>query len=332
MFRNIAFVMMFASATTRGLRPHVAVSKRRSRRQRKTPKKEVRYVQSSPTLCLPRSGVRSVKFTAQHRALIDFAGQDPLEVDTRLLSQRHDRETWMAARRSLVTTASEFHFLSCAEKRQKLLDAKLRPKPKEVTPAMKWGLSQEHVAISQYAKDSKATVYATGLWTDPAATFGASPDGIVHTKDNETGLIEVKALWSRRFQRKMTPWTKCPDRFYAQIQGQLLITDMAFCDLVAWIPRNSPRSCGPNYTVVRVFRDDTFLAALQCNLSHFADDLRRHHLLSTGGGGTSHHHLLSTVPNDDLDLAEEESLLAMPLPPPCRTPEGPRTDMTNKTC
>ena len=278
----LSLLMLCVARGLRAVFPGAA-RKRRVRRKRGNHNLSTKPL-SEPkplSLCLPRSGIRSVRFVGQHRALFDYAGFGEIDVDTRLLDQKHDREAWFAARDALVATASDFR-AACFDddpfkSRESLLLKKKALKRSSTStadyvPAQKWGLSQERGAIEQYARDTKNKVYATGLYTDSTFRFGASPDGLVFDKKtNETGLLEVKCLWSRRFKRKMPNWSFCPARFQAQIQGQLLVCDDAhFCDLVAWIPRNSN---GPNYTVVRITRDQAFQKRLQHHLDAFATDL-----------------------------------------------------------
>jgi len=305
--------LMFVASACRALRWTVTLgaSQRRTRRQRvrKEPQTK-RGFQTASSLCLPTSGVRNVRFLKQHTAAIDFVGFGEREVDTRLLSQRDDEEAWLAARRALVVTASQFRNLGAPELRKQVQD----------TAGMRWGRARERAAIEEYARDKQHAVYATGLWTDPTCRFGASPDGVVYDANtNETGLLEVKCLWSRRFKKTMPQWQHCPERFLAQVQGQLLVCDdMAFCDLVAWIPRNSR---APNYTVVRVRRDPAYHDALLHKLHDFfllqeeAQDDEDHDARPRrpplGGDGLSH--------NGD---GEAEVMRACLSSPVCRLPSS----------
>jgi len=87
--------------------------------------------------------------------------------------------------------------------------------------------------------------------TDPATKktyiFGASPDGMVteesrEANDDDTttktsvGLLEIKSLWGRRHKGSLPEFHNCPSRFYDQIQGQMAICDMEWCDLMLFIP------------------------------------------------------------------------------------------------
>eukprot|EP00633_Aureoumbra_lagunensis_P004755 CAMPEP_0197317566 /NCGR_PEP_ID=MMETSP0891-20130614/47587_1 /TAXON_ID=44058 ORGANISM="Aureoumbra lagunensis, Strain CCMP1510" /NCGR_SAMPLE_ID=MMETSP0891 /ASSEMBLY_ACC=CAM_ASM_000534 /LENGTH=322 /DNA_ID=CAMNT_0042807613 /DNA_START=1 /DNA_END=969 /DNA_ORIENTATION=+ len=266
----------------RGLRvPGVHSRRALRRRKRGSPKKseEVRETSSYP--CLPLSGIQDIEWVRQHVALFSFAGMGKIETDTRMLHQKNDQDAWLAARRRLVATSSEFA-AACFDShtyfsRKLLLHSKISGQPlgSTLNPAIQFGLKNEQVALDQYRRDTGFTIMTTGLWTDPTCRFGASPDAIIqdntNIKSNGFGLLEIKCLYSRRNKPSMPTWDHCPDRFYAQIQGQLYITGANFCDLLAWIPRNSKNRA--NYTVVRVYPDQAFHVSLKLKLESFANDL-----------------------------------------------------------
>ena len=71
--------------------------------------------------------------------------------------------------------------------------------------------------------DGSAAPDATlGLWT--LGAYGASPDGLVFDGESH-GLLEVKTSFAKRKKSHHGPFTKCPRRFFAQIQGQLAVVD-----------------------------------------------------------------------------------------------------------
>jgi len=53
-----------------------------------------------------------------------------------------------------------------------------------------------------------------------------------------TGLLEIKSLWGRRNSGSLTRFEHCPNRFYDQIQTQLAVCDLEWCDLMCYIPPN----------------------------------------------------------------------------------------------
>ena len=51
-------------------------------------------------------------------------------------------------------------------------------------------------------------------------------------------------------KRQLAPLTKCPNRYFAQVQGQMEVCDREWCDLVLWVPHD--------LRVLRVPRDRDF--------------------------------------------------------------------------
>ena len=199
--------------------------------------------------------VRSARITARHTATLELDGRT-VDIDTRNLSQRVDEAAWLKCRAALDLTASEFdaardkHKFSSREDVLRWQSGKV-PRPKLGGPPIEFGKRHESSAIRAYARRTGHDVAATGLWTDASLKYGASPDGLVvdHTSGEE-GLLEVKCLWSRRHKRQLAPLTKCPNRYFAQVQGQLEVCEREWCDLVLWVPHD--------VRVLRVPRDREF--------------------------------------------------------------------------
>jgi hypothetical protein len=154
--------------------------------------------------------------------------------------------------------------------------------------ACEWGLKMEPKALKQYCEVTGNQVQETGLHirqfspglvenasasasrsaadadatTTPPILVGASPDGlVVDAKDQSRGVLEIKSLWGRRNKKELPQFKHCPQRFYDQIQGQLAVCDLEWCDLIMYIPPNSPRQHkGPtkNYCILRIQRDRTY--------------------------------------------------------------------------
>ena len=200
--------------------------------------------------------VRHAKITGRHAATLELDGRT-VDIDTRDLSQRVDEAAWLKCRAALDLTASEF---DAARDKHKFSsrDEVLRwqagaPRPKLGGEPIEFGKRHEMSAIKAYARRTGNDVAATGLWTDSTGKYGASPDGlVVDTSTGESGLLEVKCLWSRRHKRQLAPLTKCPNRYFAQVQGQMEVCDREGCDLVLWVPHD--------LRVLRVPRDREFWA------------------------------------------------------------------------
>ena len=198
--------------------------------------------------------VRSASITKQNTATLELDGRT-VDIDTRDLSQRVDEAAWLKCRAALDLTASEFDAARDKHKFSSREDV-LRwqagaPRPKLGGPPIEFGKRHESTAIKAYARKTGHDVAATGLWTDPTGKYGASPDGLVVDRaTGEAGLLEVKCLWSRRHKRQLAPLTKCPNRYFAQVQGQMEVCDREWCDLVLWVPHD--------VKVLRVPRDRAF--------------------------------------------------------------------------
>jgi hypothetical protein len=215
--------------------------------------------------------VRSASIRGRHTATLELDGRT-VDIDTRDLSQRVDEAAWLKCRAALDLTASEFdaardkHKFSSREDVLRWQAGKV-PRPKLGGPPIEFGKRHESAAIRAYARKTGNDVAATGLWTDTSLKYGASPDGLVVDRaTGESGLLEVKCLWSRRHKRQLAPLTKCPNRYFAQIQGQLEVCGREWCDLVLWVPHD--------VRVLRVPRDRAFWRdELGPAIAAFSDEL-----------------------------------------------------------
>lgn len=198
--------------------------------------------------------VRSASITARHTATLELADGRTEGVDTRRFSQRVDEEAWLKCRSVLDLTASEFDAARDKHKfssREDVLKWQAgAPRPKLGGAPIEYGRRHESSAVKAYAKRTGNAVASTGLWTDASGRYGASPDGLVTDVTGEEGLLEVKCLWSRRTKKQLAPLTKCPNRYFAQIQRQMEVCDYEWCDLVLWVPQD--------VRILRVPRDRAF--------------------------------------------------------------------------
>lgn len=167
---------------------------------------------------------------------------------------------WMNARCGLLT-ASEFDRIitptlkiaANAKERAHLWELAAQRitryvEPHYISDAMLRGQSDEITARELYAKHfapvTECGFVTNGKW---GFTLGCSPDGLV----GDDGLIEVKSR-GQRFQVE----TICnffddgstPDDFTLQVQGQLLVTERKWCDLISY-------SGGLPMVTMRVFPD-----------------------------------------------------------------------------
>ena len=62
-------------------------------------------------------------------------------------------------------------------------------------------------------------------------------------------------------------------RFFDQIQGQMAIADMPWCDLMCWIPKNSKKR---NFSILRIQRNETYWESrLEPELRRFCAELKK---------------------------------------------------------
>ncbi|KAJ8332033.1 hypothetical protein SKAU_G00429870 [Synaphobranchus kaupii] len=180
-------------------------------------------------------------------------------------------QLWSAARQTRLT-ASRFHDVIHARGEesshrwaQRLLKGTRQP------PAMKRGLGLEAEVLQQYAEICQVNVSACGFIVHPDAPhLGATPDGRVvdPRKDPPFGLVEVKCpdvesitvanhvrITGGKAQLKKS------HRYYTQVQGQLAVTGLAWCDFVT--------DTRGDITVERVWRHDAFISAMKDGLDLF---------------------------------------------------------------
>ncbi len=124
------------------------------------------------------------------------------------------------------------------------------------------GSDLELYAADAYELQRDIAAIRVGFCTDDACTMGASPDRLV----GDDGLLEIKCpaphthlryLQNRELSRK----------YYAQVQGQLLVTGRQWVDLMSYHPEMPA-------LIVRIFRDRQYLAAMSDMLTQFTQRLQ----------------------------------------------------------
>ncbi|KAG9266390.1 hypothetical protein AMEX_G19011 [Astyanax mexicanus] len=112
------------------------------------------------------------------------------------------------------------------------------------TAEMKRGVEMESGAASEYCKMLNVNYTPCGLVIHPDAPWlGASPDGVVFdpTEYPQFGLVEIKCPNVKNYidckylhMEYGCSKLKKTHAYYWQIQGQLLITGLQWCDFVVW--------------------------------------------------------------------------------------------------
>ena len=122
--------------------------------------------------------------------------------------------------------------------------------------SLMWGIENEHIAREQYLeqmKDKHTGLLCTssGLRVNPKYPhLGATPDGVVKCDCCGDGIIEIKCPYKHQQshphnvkdnkfcleQVNGQMLLKKTHEYYYQIQGQLAICEMEYCDFVCWTP------------------------------------------------------------------------------------------------
>lgn len=223
--------------------------------------------------------IASVSLPRQNYAVIHYSNGSTTEWHTPSLDQRADEAEWLAVRSALEMTASEFAAAKDEWRhasRATVLARKLgRPEAMfRGNAATAFGTQMEPRAVRLYERVTGHSVAPTGLHMHPNCRWGASPDGIVSTSAGEVGLLEVKCSFRLRSLGVVPQLDRCPDQFFDQIQGQLAITGLAWCDLFYYVPARKASGGGHNWCLVRVEADPEHFASLVPHLDEFAAELK----------------------------------------------------------
>ncbi len=133
--------------------------------------------------------------------------------------------------------------------------------------AMQWGTDQEPEARIAYEFYRNAEVAETGFVPHLSiAETGASPDGLV----GDDGLVEIKCPNTATHIETLDGGSM-PEKYFLQIQWQLVCTGRQWCDFVSFDPR-MPETM--RLFVDRVKRDDTAIAAIEKDVTDFLNELR----------------------------------------------------------
>lgn len=130
--------------------------------------------------------------------------------------------------------------------------------------AMEWGTANEPLARHAYEDDHFADVKEVAFikvndWV------GVSPDGLV----GDNGLIEIKCPNTNTHIETVLKG-KMPTKHKPQVQGQLWASEREWCDFVSFDPRVPLNQL----FVDRIYRDDTYIKALEEEINKFVDELQ----------------------------------------------------------
>lgn len=103
------------------------------------------------------------------------------------------------------------------------------------TNYMERGREMESKALDFYAFMKDADIEPVGFVTDDFGVEGCSPDALIGSE----GMAEVKCLKAENHVKAILYHKKhgrCPTDYVQQTQGQLMICDRAWCDLIFYHP------------------------------------------------------------------------------------------------
>jgi putative phage-type endonuclease len=132
--------------------------------------------------------------------------------------------------------------------------------------AMEWGTQTEpqarvayEVATHNFVDQVPFVDHSTIAW------FGCSPDGLV----SDNGLVEIKCPNSATHWEYFK-YNRPPTKYVIQMQAQMACTGRDWCDFVSFDSRMPERS---QLLVVRVDRDDAFIAEMEAEIKQFLDEV-----------------------------------------------------------
>ncbi len=130
------------------------------------------------------------------------------------------------------------------------------------TAAMKAGHENEGAAVAWYEFTREMEIERVGICLTDDERAGASPDGFV----GEDGLVEIKAPLLQTHVQYLLSGTGIAEFYRPQIQGQLWVTGRKWIDSLSYFPPYPP-------ALVRVERDESYIAKLAAAVTQFADNL-----------------------------------------------------------
>jgi len=130
---------------------------------------------------------------------------------------------------------------------------------------MEWGSETEPLARISYTIETGNRVQKVGF-VKYGDSMGASPDGFI----GDRGMVQFKCPASHTHIAYLLE-NRMPPEHKKQIQGEMGVCGRDWSDFVSYDPRNPFK----DIMIVRVERDDEFIAQLFKDLNLFVDDLLR---------------------------------------------------------
>ena len=186
--------------------------------------------------------------------------------------KQHDSKRWHEERYGRLTSSGFGEIIKCRQY-EGHAQRKIYPTQSKLsTSSIQWGKQNEPVARQQYEqflKPRKLKVRNSGQYISNHGFLAASLDGIICDENGSPqGTLEIKCPYSQRNTNiadacktptffctvddkdKTTICLKKTHNYYYQVQGQMAVLNMPWCDFVVWTRKEMH--------VERIFFDETF--------------------------------------------------------------------------
>lgn len=180
-------------------------------------------------------------------------------------------EAWMRLRMGIPTASSFDRIVTKSGKPSTQAEAYMNwllaewvldaPLESPETQWMARGHELEPMALRSYAFERDLEPEPGGFWTTDDGMIGASPDSIV----GADGLLELKCPAPQTHIGYMLS-RDLDAKYWTQLQGQLYVTERAWVDIQSYCP-------GLPTVIIRVTRNEQFIAALDAGLREFVDSM-----------------------------------------------------------
>jgi putative phage-type endonuclease len=162
----------------------------------------------------------------KNRLNIIYKARDQLKKLKKRKTYAQRTEEWYNIRLNMLTASDTYAGI---KQYKSLIRSKALKSNKHITcNAMYWGIAFETISSKIYSLlNNNITIHEFGLIPSTEIDFyGASPDGI-----SDLGImLEIKCPISREIKNNYIP-----DKYYAQMQGQLAVCELQECDYAEFV-------------------------------------------------------------------------------------------------